>query len=55
METIKAQIWLKNNHAFCVVGADIFQVELKHTLRKKYVVKKLQKHYGKNITVEFML
>lgn len=55
METKIAQVWLKNCHAFIVVGKDIFQIELRHTLRKKYVVKKLQEHYGKNITVEFML
>ena len=54
METIKAQVWLKNCHAFCVVGRDIFQIELKHTLRKRYVLKKLWNSYGKNITVEFM-
>lgn len=55
METIKAQVWLKNCHAFCVVKKDLFQIELKHTLRKRYVIKKLQEAYGKNITVEFML
>lgn len=54
METIKAQVWLKNCHAFCVVGADIFQIELRHTLRKRYVIKKIYESYGK-IPVEFML
>ena len=52
MET-KAQVWLKNCHAFCVVGRNIFQIELRHTLRKRYAIKKIQKIYG-NITVEFM-
>ena len=51
---MKAQVWLKNCHAFCVVGKDIFQVELKHTLRKKYVIKKLKEYYSKDIIVEFM-
>ena len=51
---MKAQVWLKNCHAFCVVGKDIFQVELRHTLRKRYVIKQIQKIYG-NIPVEFML
>lgn len=50
-----ARVWLKNNHAFCVVNKDIFQIELRHTIRKRYVIKKLQEHYGKDITVEFML
>ena len=54
METIKAQVWLKNCHAFCVVGTNFYEIELKHTLRKRYVIKALQKEYGKNITVEFM-
>lgn len=52
MET-KAQVWLKNCHAFIVVNKDIFQIELKHTLRKRYVIKKIHERYG-NITVEFM-
>lgn len=50
-----ARVWLKNCHAFCVIGRDIFQIELKHTIRKRYVIKKLQEHYGKALTVEFML
>lgn len=52
---MKAQIWLKNNYAFCVVGRDIFTIELRHTLRKKYVLRKIWDSYGKDVTVEFML
>ena len=51
---MKAQVWLKNCHAFCVVGRDMFQIQLKHTLRKKYVIKKIHEFYGE-IPVEFML
>lgn len=51
---MKAQVWLKNNHAFIVVGRNILQIELRHTLRKRYVLKKLWNSYGKDITVEFM-
>lgn len=51
---MKAQVWLKNCHAFCVVGRDMFQIQLKHTLRKKYVIKKIHESYGE-IPVEFML
>lgn len=50
----RAQVWLKRNHAFCVIGRDIFQVQLRHTLRKRYVIKKLWDSYGKDIIVEFM-
>ena len=53
METITARIWLEKNYAFCGVGANIHIIELKHTIRKRYVIKKLHKIYGKDITIEF--
>lgn len=49
-----ARVWLKNNYAFIVAGKDIFTIELRHTLRKKYVLREIYKAYGKDITVEFM-